>query len=257
MESRTRGSPWVNSSPLADLDVNLTLVNAGPIVQVAHVFWRPFSPFRFCFLSVCFGQILLFFFSHFCSRLRSPPDPIHSLSVCLLLFLCTPLSVSLLPSLPLSFLPPSSLPFYYRFPSSGSLDDNSVTTMWKLRSDTQNRKYCCPPLPENVGTLCSTLSWDFGTKGSAFTLPLCDVMPGWLPVQKAWKQQILPNPQSSLQHPRSQHALPHTFPSIGILLPISVLKRDSVGNLVRGPGMWTCFCLLQKGSVMLGEQDSR
>lgn len=54
MESRTRRLPS-KCFPLADLDVDLTLVNAGPVVLLAAIF-----TFQVLF-SVSFDQILLSF----------------------------------------------------------------------------------------------------------------------------------------------------------------------------------------------------
>lgn len=251
-EFRTRRSALSKCFPVADFDVDLTLVNAGPVVQVAHVFWQPFLPFRFCFLSVCFGQILLFFFSHFCSRLRSPPTP-FIVSLCV--SCCFSASLSQCLSLPLSFLPTSSLLppslFIIGFLVQVAYDDNSVTTMWKLRSDTENRKYCCLLLPGNVGTLGSTLG-TYVQKVVLSPFPFAMWCLVDFPYRKHENSRLSPTLShcSSIPAPSMPCSVPS--PALGSSYLLMSWKESQSGNLVRGPGMWTCFSFLQKGSVMLG-----
>lgn len=135
------------------------LVNGGSSSQVAQVFWQPSSSF----ISVLAGFPTPPFFFLFSFLIKAESFPIHILCVCL----CLSLSPFLLPLL--SFLPsPCFPPFLLKdFLVFGSLDDESVTTMSKLRSNTENRKCWCLSTWK-----CQSVS----TKGNTF--PHCDVMPG-------------------------------------------------------------------------------
>lgn len=219
------------------------LVNGGSGTQAARVFWQPFSSSTFCF-----GQIPLFF-PHFWSRLSPSPYIVSMrISLCLCLLHCRSVCLFLpLPSFrpPFLFFLPAAL-FILGFSSFSSLDDKSVMTMSKLRSNTEHRRHWCLPRPENAWILWSPFL--VSTEGDVFTLPLCAVLPDEVRLFLSF------SPGSSV--PASSTPGPRSSPALGSSHLLMSQKKEPVGILVRGSSRWACFSSFWKDQSCWG-QDSR